>query len=451
MGLDLQREFLILKKQGDIEIKKARLEAYIEEKSKLIVNSMYTEADENNDGATDGEKNVNDADKDADGNPTGKGVLAKIFGAIKGMIDKIVNTVASLFNGTSASDEILADPNKKVELGYDPEKLSDAAYKQVVSDCDLLKKTCNAFGLDPETVAGTADPIITAAKFVGGMFGLGSLVGVAKNLLSRNKDAKKQVEGAEQIVDARYEKMTTEQRKQADKLLNRIRQNITNNIVEPLVMTFDQIRDNAVSWFSKGIFDADTPEPIKTQYKGLNPDDYVSKDMVKYMKIIEKYDEVKDWIVTRKNEREVVRNGEIVKTKDARFGAKNTIVGINGYNPTEGKGKKYDEEQVKKNFEAFITRVRDDPNHITKSEIENFFGDLKKVQAHKRAMEHQIDRNDAKIQRKDKNSAARGQYNSKYNSPEERRNAERNAELAKREQKREQAQRQAELAKQRGK
>lgn len=432
MSLSLEHEYLILEKQGDIEIKKARLKAYIEEQSKLIVNSMYTEDGEEDD-TTDAEKNVEDNDRDADGNPTGKGVLAKIFGAIGNMLTSILNTIKSIFNGTSVSDEILADPNKKVEFGYNPDQMTEAAYQQITTDCKLLKDICNITGAEPEDVAGITDNVIKAASFAGGLFSCKQLFGWFKNMVTRADKTKKEVEDAEKIVNANYEKMTSERRKKADKILTSIKSLVSNNITSPLALVFDQIRDNAVNWFKKGIFDDQTPEPIKTKYKGLNPDDYVPKDIIAHMKIVEKYKEVEKWIVSPRDKdgnlisatRKVMRNGKEVTSIDPN--RPKYAVGIGGEND---KKQKYDEQEVKKNFDAFIARVQRDPNHLKKSEIETFFGDLAKIKNHKRLIEQKIARDDAKIKRANTNEEIVGQANSRYKSTEQRRNAQRNADLA---------------------
>ena len=354
---DIEKEYQILKLESDIAINKAMLEAYIEERSYGLVDSMYAE---------DGEEAANDQNKN-NGNKNNKGIIETILGSIQRMFSGILDAITGLFgdNG-SVSEDIINDPNKRAQLGYDPDSVSEKGLEELYNQCGLLKKFCEITGMDIVSTGQTADNAIKGAKVAAALSGV-SVIGLLRKLptlFDRGKKAKKEIDDTANVVKNNLNTMSGEKQAECKKRLGIIQRIANNEIIKSITDTFKAVVDNAVDHVSLGIFDNETSKDIKNQWKQLKDDQTCPRNMVEAMKIPEKYDQIKDYIIT---------TGDHPGVKEL------------GYE---------DENAVDKSFKAFLEKVRTKPDTVKKSEVKEMFKDMKKIRGLKRRYESGNKNND---------------------------------------------------------
>ena len=366
---DIVRQCSIVKLEGDIAIKKAMLEAYIEEQSSLLVDSFYLE---------DGEEST---DKNASGD---KNIFQTIFNAIGSIVDSIVRTVEYIFTGRSA-EEVLNDPNKKVELKYDLNRFQDQGLRELQGETNsIIKMITGVTPFDEEQVRGGAEKAAAVAGVAGMFFTGKQIFGWIGGMKDRLLKGKKAIDETEKALEENYTRMDGGQRKTLRQKLGALRKSFTEKIVKPVEEGIKAISDNSKVYLKYGIFDKDTPEHIITKWKGTSDDKPLPKEVVAAMKISEKYNEVKDYVKTARDEQ-----GKVIHKGVDKIGR--------------------NEDEVSKNFEAFVQRAQAHPEAIKKGESIDFFQDLTTIRMIK-------ENHERKNGKKNNDAGEEGQQNADQNT-----------------------------------
>ena len=317
------------------------LEAYIEEQSAFLVDSVYLEADDD-DESTNKKDNTND-----------QGIFKAIFTAIKNMFNKLISTVQYIFTGRSA-DTALSDPNKRVKLKYNPMQVSNDGVREIHENCEWLQKFASVTGIDVDTAGKIADTGATVVGVAGSFFGLKQIWGWINGLTKNAEKANKEIEDTEKALEQAYTRLDGGKRKTIKEKLSALKKIAAEKVSGPFQEVLKAVQDGCKKHIKYGIFDKDTPQHIITKWSNTPDDKYLDKNIVDAMKIPEKYAELKPYIKTEKDE----------TTGKKRMGLKRFD---------------HNEEEAQKNFDAFVAKVNSSPTSIRKGEFLDFFTDLYKL------------------------------------------------------------------------